>query len=99
MIQLAELTAVYTKGSINKKELILLFNSGTTCYYLDKVYLYDARLIINAPASTILVLRDRRKTIPLGIAYDVSINIRPVTIPADIIVIKHLSYPMILRSL
>src|SRR5579871_5441702 len=91
-IQLVESTAVYIKGSINRKELTLLFDSGIACCYLDKAYLYDIRLIIDTPALTTLVLRDRRKAIPLGIAYDIPINIRPVTILTDIIIIKHLSY-------
>src|SRR5579871_1277666 len=93
MIQLAELTAVYTKDSINGKELTFLFDSSAACCCLDKAYLYDTRLIIDAPASTTLVLGDRRKAIPLGIAYDVPINIRPITIPADVIIVKYLSYP------
>ena len=89
---------MYTKGSINGKELTLLFDSGAAYCCLDKAYLYDARLIIDTPASTTLVLGDRRKAIPLRIAYDVLINIGPIIIPTDIIIIKYLSYLMILRS-
>src|SRR5579871_5399577 len=55
MIQLTESTAAYTKGSINRKELTLLFDSGAACCCLNKAYLYDAGLIINISASTTLV--------------------------------------------
>src|SRR5579871_2348724 len=56
-------------------------------------------LIINTLAITILILRDTRKAIPLGIIYDISINIRPITILTDVIIVKYLSYPIILRTL
>src|SRR5579871_734746 len=97
-IQLTEPTAAYSTGSIQGKELIILFNSGTACSCIDKQYLDATGLIIDAPATTTLILGDTRKAVPLGIIYDIPINIRPITILTDAIIVEHLSYPVILRT-
>src|SRR5579871_6721959 len=98
IIQLTEPTAAYSTRSIQGKELIILFNSGTACSCIDKQYLDATGLIIDAPATSTLILGDTRKAIPLGIIYDIPINIGPITIPIDAIVVEHLSYPVILRT-
>src|SRR5579871_4980579 len=76
-IQLTEPTAIYSTRSIQGKELIILFNLGAICSCIDKQYLTVTRLIINAPATTILILGDTRKAISLGIIYNIPINIGP----------------------
>src|SRR5579871_4905781 len=96
-IQLTEPTTAYSTGSIQGKELIILFDLGPACSCIDKQYLDVTGLIINAPATTTLILGDTRKAIPLGIIYDIPINIKPVTILTDVIIVEYLSYPVILR--
>ena len=90
---------VYSKGSINYKEFILLFNLDIAYYYFDKTYLYIIRLIINILTSTILVFRDQRKAISLGILYNIPINIRSMTIFINTIIIKNLLFLIILGIL
>ena len=65
-IQLSESTAAYNKGTINGKELTFLFDSGAACCCLDKRYLNDIGLMIDAPTSTTLVLGDQRKVFHLA---------------------------------